>query len=165
MGHTDGVSIAVVAGLPMGISGLCCGLPCSPAGGTGDRPLTGVSWALQTVPCSHQRLPGVPEGAAPLAVPFPWLGTPAGCVQCLPGHSSVPTLPEPPPTAAPSPCPLLWPFQETLERADGWKGCCFLGSSPSAGQGRAWQWLNVLQWGQGRQCCCPAFYSALDSLI
>lgn len=57
--HRDGVSIALVAGLPRGFSALC-GLPWSPAGGTGDRevlvPLTGLSWALHTVPCSHQRL-------------------------------------------------------------------------------------------------------------
>lgn len=33
-------------------------------------------------------------------------------------------------------------------------------------QGRAWHWLNVpVQWGQERQSCCPAFYSALKSLI
>lgn len=124
MGHMAGVSIAVVPGLPG-----------SPAGRRG----TGSCW------CHSQGCPGLsrlcpavtkgcsscPRGGAQLAGPFSLAGTPqARCGQCPADTCSVPTLPEPPPTAAPSPHPL-WPFQSALEGADGWKGCCFLDSSPS----------------------------------
>lgn len=73
--------------------------------------------AVQIVPCSRQRLFLVSQ--QPWLLPVPWLGTPPGQVSS-----------EPPPTAAPSLCPLLCLSRKPLEGAHGLKGCCFLGSCP-----------------------------------
>lgn len=177
MGHVDRVSIAVVAGLPRASRALAWP-SMDPAGGTRDRevllPLTGLSWPLQTVPCRHQRLFLVSQREQH-SLFLGWEPPQGRCVQCLAGHRSscvqltpleCPHLPEPPPTAAPSPVPSCGLSRTPLEGAGGWKGCCFLGSCCSPSAARAWHWLNVpLQSGQERQSCCPAFYSALNSRI
>uniref|UniRef100_A0A8C3M9G8 Ribonucleoside-diphosphate reductase n=3 Tax=Passeriformes TaxID=9126 RepID=A0A8C3M9G8_GEOPR len=170
--HRDGVSIALVAGLPRDFSALC-GLPWNPAGGTGDRevlvPLTGLSWALQTVPCSHQRLLLVCQREQHTwLVPFPWLGAPQGrCVQCLPGHRDSCVLlahlqcPHPARASSSLSLSLLWPFQNAFGRSRWVEGVVLPGLFSLSWPGQP----GVLQWGQERQSCCPAFYSALNSLI
>lgn len=151
--------IALVAGLPRAFLAFRGTLQLGLSTGRGwchPRSVLGTpACALQ----SPETVPRVPEGAALLAAPFSL----AGCVWCLPGHRSsrvqLTALECPHPARASCQCCSLSssPPLAFAEGADGWKPCCF---SPSC-LGRAWHW----QWGQERQSCCPAVYSAFSSRI